>query len=309
MGKYGTYKVDGIAIAIQPFTTGNIFFVDSGNVLGDDSPSSGDNPNVPFSTIDYAISQVTASNGDEIHVMAGHAETMTDASLITMDVIGVSIIGHGTSANKPTLTMSETASGINVTAADCQIKNIRFVSSVDSVLNFISLGATGQIVEDCDFVTGTATEALAFIDITTTYDNITIKGCTFLQPTDPNGTGAAVNTGGVYLVDSENVLIEDCTFRGQFESGIVHNKTTACKGLVIRNTELSNELTVPLLLVTTAEGVADGCYGASLVAATANEADVWGTIGTIFWIAASSSLGNDSGGGGQLAAPGTAVCS
>lgn len=310
MGVRGIYKQNGIPIRTDKPTRGNVYYVCSTTMSGDSAPSDssgyGDRPDRPFATIDYAFNQCVAN--DTIHVLEGHAETMTDASLITMDTAGVAIIGHGRFTTKPTLTMSETASGINTSAKNLLIKNIRFVSSVDSLLNFIEAAEGELTVEDCDFVTGSATEALCFINLgtATTYDNFIIRGCTFLQPTDPNGTGAAVNTGGVYIMDSENILIENCHFRGQFESGIVHNKTTACKGLIIKDCELSNELTVPLLLVTTAEGSATNCYGATLGASDNTEAQVWGTIGTIFWIHVNSSLGNDSGGGGQRATIGTA---
>ena len=313
MSARGTYKRSGIPIRTDMPTRNNAWYVCSVTYAGDDAPNDasgyGESPWKPFATIDYAVGKCTAN--DEIHVLEGHAETLTDTNLITMDVAGVSLIGHGRWTNKPTLTMSATASGINTSAKNLVIHNIRFVSSVNSLLNFIEAAEGELIVEDCDFVTGSATEAVCFIDLggATTFDNFIIRNCTFLQPSDPEGTGAAVNTGGVYIVDSENILIENCKFRGQFETGIVHNKTTACKGLVIKNCELSNELTVPLLLVTTAEGVADGCYGATLVAADASEAEIWGTIGTIFWISNNTSLGNDSGGGGQLAVPGTAACS
>lgn len=260
-----------------------------------------------FATIDAAVSECTANAGDVVFVLPGHTETIAAAAGIAMDVAGVAVIGLGRGTLKPTLTFSATASDINVSAANCLIKNFRCVSSINNLANFIDADIGQLTIEDCDFVTDSTHEAYNFINLATTFDDFVIRNCTFRQPTDPEGTGAAVNTGAIYCVDSENILIEGCSFRGQFESGIVHNKTTACKGLVVRNCELSNELTVPFLLVVTAEGVCDGCYGATLVASDATEAQVYGTIGTIFWIT-NTQLGNDSGGGGQNGVGGT-VCS
>ena len=259
----------------------------------------------PFSTVDYAIGKCTAGRGDIIFVMPGYTETISAAAGWACDVAGIAIVGLGSGTSKPTLTFSATGSDINISAANVTISNIRCVSSVDSLGNFIDVDEAYATIHKCDFITGSATEALCFIDQATTYDGLIVSGCKFLQPTDPNGTGGAADTGGVYLVDSEDILIENCTFRGQFESGIIHNKSTAAKGLVIRNCELSNELTVPLLLTTTTEGVCDGCYGATLGASDASEAQVYGTIGTLFWISQSTSLGNDSGGGGQGSITGT----
>jgi len=252
----------------------------------------------PFGTVDYAVGKCTANRGDIIFVMPGHAETIAAAG-IDADVAGIAIVGLGRGSNKPTLTFSATSSDVDIDAANVLFSGFRCVSSVDSLVHFIDVNEDNATIDNCEFVTGSATEALCFINLATTKDGLTVANSKFLQPTDPDGTGAAVNTGGIYLVDSEDTLVENCTFRGQFESGIIHNKTTAAKGLVVRNCELSNELTVPFLLVVTAEGVCDGCYGATLGATDGSTAQVYGTVGTIFWISQSTSLGNDSGGGDQ----------
>ena len=79
-----------------PASTGNYFFVHSGT--GSDAYD-GKNPKVvdrssgPFATVDYAIGKCTASNGDVVIVMPGHAETLTAA--VTVDVAGVQVIGLG----------------------------------------------------------------------------------------------------------------------------------------------------------------------------------------------------------------------
>jgi hypothetical protein len=259
----------------------------------------------PFSTVDYAISKCTANRGDIIFVMPGYTQTISAAAGIDADVAGIAIVGLGRGTNKPTLTFSATASDVDIDAANVLFSGFRCVSSVDSLVHFIDVNEDNATIDNCEFVTGSATEALCFINMATTKDGLTVCNSKFLQPTDPAGTGGGANTGGIYLVDSEDTLVENCVFRGQFESGIIHNKTTAAKGLVVRNCELSNELTVPFLLVATAEGVCDGCYGATLGATDATEAQVYGTIGTLFWISQSTSLGNDSGAGGQGSITGT----
>ena len=302
-----SYGVPVVGSGQIPTSTGTYFFVDSNT---GSSGNTGLEPSKPLATIDSAINKCTADKGDVIVVMPNHAENVSSASAITLDVAGVSIIGLGQWASKPTLTYTgATTATVVVSAANCRISNLNFACAIDDLAAFIVLSASGQVVDNCNFSSSGATLYTGGIQITTTYDNILIYGCEFLQATDPDGTGAAAGTGCVYLVDSENVVIKSCRFRGQFESGIVHNKTTAAKGLIIDDCELSNELTVPLLLTTTTEGVCANCYGATLIASDATEAQVWGTIGTIFWIDGSSTLGNDSGGGGQLAVPGTAACS
>jgi len=260
-----------------------------------------------FSTIDAAIGECTADAGDTIYVMPGHTETISGAAGIAMDVAGVAIVGLSRGTLKPTLTFSTTASDINVSAANCLIKNIRMVSSVNSLVNFIDVDEGQFALEDCDFVTSSAKEALCFINIATTKDDFIIRNCTFLQPTDPAGTGGAASTGAIYCVDSENILIEGCRFRGYFETAIVHNKTTKVQNLVVRDCELSNSIVVPFILVAASTGVCKDCYGATLAATDAAEANVYGTLGIAFWIC-NSQLGNDSGGGGQNGV-GAAACS
>ena len=45
----------------ESVTTGNIFWVDSGNTRGGDTVGHGSSPDQPFLTVDFAISQCTAS--------------------------------------------------------------------------------------------------------------------------------------------------------------------------------------------------------------------------------------------------------
>ena len=65
---------NGVAIQGMPVLnnySGNIFWVDSGTGSNGNKGTF----NKPFATVDYAISQCTANNDDQVHVKAGHAET------------------------------------------------------------------------------------------------------------------------------------------------------------------------------------------------------------------------------------------
>lgn len=292
-------------IPILQLHPGEVFYVNNssvpakGGVTGADSTGAAGTYHNPFATIDYAIGRCTASRGDIIAVMPGHAETISAAAGISCDVAGVAIIGLGSGTLKPTLTFSATASDIDISVANVTLSGLRCVSSVNSLVNFIDINEGYATVHNCDFVTGSATEAVTFIDQATTFDGLKVLGCTFLQPTDPGGTDGAAGTGGIFLVDSENILVEDCTFRGFFETAIIHNRTTKVQGLIIRNCEMTNSLNWPLELVAASTGIIDGCYGETLTATDALEATVYGIIGTRFWISQSTSLGNDSAAGGQ----------
>lgn len=122
---------------------GAVWFVDS--AVGVDSAGYGKNPDAPFATVDYAIGNCTASKGDVIYVMPGHAETCTAA--VTMDVAGVSIIGLGRGKNRPALTASGAIDLITVTADDCHIENLRLLGASANVTALVNIAAADLSME------------------------------------------------------------------------------------------------------------------------------------------------------------------
>ncbi len=61
---------------------GNTYFVDgnSGNAANISSGEQGGSWDLPFETVNYAISQCTNGGGDVILVAAGHTETIADTN-------------------------------------------------------------------------------------------------------------------------------------------------------------------------------------------------------------------------------------
>jgi len=285
------------------FTTGSVYFVNSGHSrAADASTNTGDDPDSPFATIDYAIGRCTASKGDVIIVAAGHTETITTAAAIAVDVAGITIIGLGNGTNKPTITFgTNTTATISITADNCRISNLRLVCNVDSLAQFISDGAEYTTLTDLDFVTSSAKEALSFIQKVTTKDYLTIERCTAYQPTDPTGTDGGAGTGFLYLVDSENIMVRDCHFRGSFETAFFHNRTTACKNLWVVGCTGIQELSgaEPFQLVAGATGATVGGGFNTPAETAATEATLIGTLGDGFFISPTTGFGNDGGAGGQ----------
>src|SRR3990172_1096694 len=120
-------------------TTGNIYFVHNTN--GSDG-NEGTSPDVPWKTVDYAIGNCTADQGDIIVLMPGHAETTT---AIAIDVAGISIVGLGNGRNRPTLTATTGASDLlDVTVANVRIENIRLVGAASGCTSLISLAAAAD---------------------------------------------------------------------------------------------------------------------------------------------------------------------
>ena len=181
MGKFGTRKVSGIPVATVPMTTGNVFYVDSGSVDGNDTPESGANPNLPFSTIDYAVGKCTANNADQIIVMPGHAEVVSAAAGLALDVAGISIIGIGSGTDQPTVTLgtADTAD-VDVDAANITVENIHFIANFADIAAAIDVNATDFTLRNCRLnAAGTDLNAKIWVQdaAAAASDRITIEGC------------------------------------------------------------------------------------------------------------------------------------
>jgi len=190
-------------IADLPAHPGNIWFVDSGAAAASDSAGFGQNPDAPFATIDYAIGLCTASNGDVIYVMPGHAETLTTAADIAADVAGISIIGLGTGATRPTITFGSTdnAATWTVSADNVRIANVILVCNDDGLTN--ALVVTGDNADiDIEFrdTSATVETATAVRLDTANHAKLKLKYRGF--------TGGNAVTSAVLLDDCDNVEID-----------------------------------------------------------------------------------------------------
>lgn len=130
-----------------PPSAKTFFVLDSSNArfsdLQNEFPADKDGVVRVHATIDAAIGSCVASRGDVIYVMPGHTEAVTSTS-IALDVAGVSIIGLGSGALKPTLTFGATDSRINVTAANCTLQNLRFTAGIGDVVTAVLHATAAQ---------------------------------------------------------------------------------------------------------------------------------------------------------------------
>jgi len=120
------------------FTTGNVFFVHYTN--GSDG-NDGAGPTTPFKTLDWAIGKCTASQGDTIFLMEGHAETITTP--VYFDVAGVTVIGLGSGDARPTFTVNAAINGFLVTGTSVLINNIKLVTGGSSTIATKLFAVTG----------------------------------------------------------------------------------------------------------------------------------------------------------------------
>jgi hypothetical protein len=180
--------VEDIVDRTNIVTTGNVWYVDSGNTTdGADLAAYGKSPDTPFLTIDYAVGQATASNGDIIYVMPGHTETVTADSGIDVDQVGLTIIGLGRGTDRPTITFTtSTAADFKLAAANCRAENLLFVAGVDALTGPIEISAAYCELVDCEFQDG-ATGTIDTVDvimITAAGDSCLIDGFVCIGTTD-----------------------------------------------------------------------------------------------------------------------------
>jgi hypothetical protein len=239
---------------------GDIYFVHSGTGA---SSNPGDSPDAPMATIDQAINKCTASKGDVIYVLPGHAETIAAADGFDADVAGISIIGCGTGSNRPTLTFSATASTCAVGAAGVRIRGLRFVAGVSAVVVGLSVEAAGTdcLIEDCTWYWGGTTgwDFVASIIFTAAANRGTVRGCRFLAEPAVAGASVAIQLAGAV----HNVRVIGNEFMGDYSLACMSGITTLSQGLMfVDNLVHNTDAGEPYLEVLTGTtGVISGTRG------------------------------------------------
>ncbi len=205
----------------------DIFYVDSG--AGSDV-NDGRDPAFPMATIDAAINRCTASQGDVILVQPGHAETLT--TQISLDVIGVSIIGVGEGTLKPQITINGVIDGIDIGAANCRVENIGFAASTAGATAQINVDAANATIEGCHFDIG-ASDLLGTITVTASGEICTITKNTVIVTAD--GCDEWVKVEGVVdlLVITENLVSSTSTFG--FDEAVVQADAVAATNMVVKD--------------------------------------------------------------------------
>lgn len=208
---------------LQVVHPGRMFWVYSGSALlpGQRAGSNGNNGtfNAPFATVDYAISQCTASRGDIVMVKPGHSETISAADGFDLDVAGVAVIGLGTGSLIPTFTLSATTSDVNISAANCTMYNLRFEASTSDVVRAIQVTAKDATIKSIYVPdTGATNEILTVVKATSTTDNnadgLWVEGCRAY------GTSSAIleflefNAQINGLVFLDNIIVNEGTAAG-----------------------------------------------------------------------------------------------
>ena len=226
-------QVNNELATVEDAGKGSTFYVDSSVT----NAGNGQSWASAVETLDEAIALCTANNGDIIRVAQGHAETWSTAAMgVTVDIIGVTIIGQGSGTDTPTFTYTHADATIDVSVANVTINNLRFVSGVSAVVSSITLaaGADYLTISGCEWVTpGTAEfEFYDMITLASGSDYVTIVGNVFASNVTTTGCNQAIN-GDAGVVNRLVVIGNE--FSGQFIVAGIHSDDIDLNILIASN--------------------------------------------------------------------------
>lgn len=237
MGLLKSSWLNGRLVTYPGTVRGKEFYVDSVNGATTNSGSSWDHP---LTTLDAAIALCTANKGDVIHLAPLHAETEagTDTAIATMDVAGVTVIGHGTGSNIPTFTFTDDGALFSITAANCRLSHVKLISGVADLASGLTLGALadGAVIDNCIITDGSVSlEMVIGITVTAECDNIRIIDNVFSTVAAGGCQDAILLAGG-----SDNSIISGNVVYGTYSGAALTASAAASVNLTVIDNVFGN---------------------------------------------------------------------
>jgi hypothetical protein len=235
-----------------PSTVGQNFFVSSVN---GSSSNAGTSFNAPKATLAQALALCTASRGDRIYLLPGHAESI-GASGLAWNVAGVSIIGVGTGNLRPTFTWHTTDAVVTASGANTLIQNIITKVDVDEIVSMFLVTGAGVTFDKVDFIETASAQAIQWLLTTNAADQLTIKNCFHIQ-----AAAAGSAQKWIQLVGTDHTRIIDNTFiltgNASTSSHLISGSTAVVYCEISRNNILflGATITIVINLVTTSTGI------------------------------------------------------
>ncbi len=219
---------------------GKVLWVDSGETTdGSDTAGFGTNPDSPYVTLDFGVGQCTASQGDHIFVLPGHAETIATAAALDIDVAGITIRGIGHGDARPTFSFSDTGATAEFNADDMLIENLLVIGTKTGGVTKpfdVKTGADDLTLKDIGFrETANTLELLEVINIEATINRVTIDGANFKGVIGGDAL-ACIKTEGA-IVD---LIIENCRANGDWLNSVCDLDASAITTPMIINCSFRN---------------------------------------------------------------------
>lgn len=214
---------------------GNIFYVDDAGAGG---TTGGRSPEAAVTTLDAAYNLCSASNGDLILALPGHNETFAAAGGLTCDVAGVTLLGLGRGADRPTISFSTTDSTLPISGASNTLCNFLFTGDVDAIVAAIPVTGPDLAFLNNEWrdVTG---QTLVVASFSAAADRPLIDGF-FMTSTQTIGSGASQCNSCLVFTGCDNPVVRNSTVIGRFDISIIECRTTAVVRLEVYNCRLMN---------------------------------------------------------------------
>ena len=247
--------------------TGDVYFLGSAVTDAQDLPSHGGDPRKPFATLDYALSKMTAGQGDYLIVLPGHAETLTAAGSI--DVAGIHIMGVVCGGLTPTFTGNAAVDCISIDADDVEFNGFRFgAPGTDAQTSAINIDADSAVVKniyipECSVTSGNV-NIVDVISLTANADNCLIENVQIWNSL------IAVTSFLHFEGAASNVTVKNFTAFGDVATGGIID-TAKVAYLYMENVNVGVVgTTIPAVsLGSNPEGMAKNCFFASTSATIA----------------------------------------
>jgi len=162
MSKFQRFK-EGVQIAgvtVNVHQKGQVFYVCNASttskygIAGSDG-NDGLTPERPLASINQALKLCVANRGDKVILLPGHAETVTSAGGIALNVAGLTIIAdpNANGSQRPTITLgTANTATVTITANDIVIRNVLFVANFLNIATCVDITtATDIVIDNCEF--------------------------------------------------------------------------------------------------------------------------------------------------------------
>jgi hypothetical protein len=199
-----------LATVSPVYTSGAVWFVSS--TTGTDAAApAGKSREAPLATL--AQAQTNASAGDLIVMLANHSEAL--ATKLTLSKAGLTLLGEGQGASRPTFRRSADVNLWDLTGASIWVDNVLFNTDGASgyTADRVLVSANSCRFAGCRFVSGANDIASPALAIATGVTNLCINGGTYFVS---SGTSKTV-TGHSALSfkgTATDVELDDVTFDG-----------------------------------------------------------------------------------------------
>lgn len=189
---------------------------------------------IVFPTLMLALAKTVSDRGDSILIANNHDETVIGAAGILVATNGVSIIGLGNGADRPTITFTTAvAASFNITGAEVMIKNLQFTNGIDAQTAMINITGTDAQFVNCEFDTNTGTTGTILGVLTgATSDRVSFQNCRFIGPATNTGT---TTTAQIQYESAVDMQVVGCYFTGKMTQSILNVTGTVLRGLIDNN--------------------------------------------------------------------------